>query len=117
MDVSTGEFLTTEIAADRLASELAKFRPAECVASFPLDWEGNSLQILDEAAFSAESTSAALKGRFGRLEGAAPSRPCRSRCGPAGAILSYLHSLTSMHLDTCMTSVATAVRSSWSWMM
>ncbi len=37
VDVSTGEFLTTEIPADRLASELAKFRPAECIAPFSLE--------------------------------------------------------------------------------
>ncbi len=97
VDVSTGEFLTTEIAAERLTSELAKFRPAECVAPFPINWEGTSLQILDEAAFSQESTSAALESRFGpgwgdRLRLA--DRPLAARA--CGAILTYLH---SAHFD------------------
>ncbi len=52
VDVSTGEFLTTEIPAERLHSELAKFRPAECLAPAPIQWEGTSLQILEEACFS-----------------------------------------------------------------
>ncbi|MDD2834528.1 MAG: DNA mismatch repair protein MutS [Methanothrix sp.] len=93
VDVSTGEFLTTEIAAQRLSSELAKFRPAECVASFPLTSPGCTLQILDETAFSEESTSAALESRFGpgwkeRLRLA--DRPLAARA--CGAILTYLHS-------------------------
>ena len=97
VDVSTGEFLTTEIAAERLTSELAKFRPAECIAPFPINWEGSSLQILDEAAFSEESTSAALERRFGpgwgeRLRLA--DRPLSARA--CGAILTYLH---SAHFD------------------
>ncbi len=97
VDVSTGEFLTTEIAAERLSSELAKFRPAECVASFRLDWQGSSLQILDETAFSEENTSAALESRFGpgwkeRLLLA--DRPLAARA--CGAILTYLH---AAHFD------------------
>ncbi len=97
VDVSTGEFLTTEIAAERLSSEMAKFRPAELVASFPVDWQGSSLQILDEAAFSKESTSSALVSRFGpdwkeRLQ--LSDRPLAARA--SGAILTYLH---SAHFD------------------
>ena len=97
VDVSTGEFLTTEIAAKRLASELAKFRPAECVSSFPIDWQGSSLQILDEAAFSEESTSAALVNRFGRGWGEQQhlaDKPLAARA--CGAILTYLH---AAHFD------------------
>jgi DNA mismatch repair protein MutS len=97
VDVSTGEFLTTEIAAERLHSELAKFRPAECVASFPLDWQGSSQQILDEAAFSEESTSAALESRFGpgwRERLLLADRHLAARA--CGAILTYLH---SSHFD------------------
>jgi len=95
VDVSTGEFLTTEIDAQRLSSEMAKFRPAELVAAFSLDLPGCSQQILDEAAFSEESTSAALESRFGpgwreRLVG----RPLAARA--CGAILTYLH---SSHFD------------------
>jgi DNA mismatch repair protein MutS len=98
VDVSTGEFLTTEISSERLLSELAKFRPAECIAPFPLGWDGARLQVLDEFAFSLESASAALESRFGpgwrerlRLEGLSLSiRAC-------GAVLTYLH---AAHFDT-----------------
>ena len=97
VDVSTGEFLTTEIAAERLTAELAKFRPAECIASFPIDWQGSSLQILDEAAFSVESTSAALVNRFGPDWGERlflADKPLSARA--CGAILTYLH---AAHFD------------------
>jgi DNA mismatch repair protein MutS len=97
VDVSTGEFLTTEIAAERLTAELAKFRPAECIASFPIDWQGSSLQILDEAAFFVESTSAALVNRFGPDWGERfflADKPLSARA--CGAILTYLH---SAHFD------------------
>ncbi len=97
VDVSTGEFLTTEIPAERLHSELARFRPAECIASNPIQWEGTSLQILEEAAFAPEKAAAALESRFGsdwaqrfRLE----MKPLAQRA--CGAILSYLH---STHFD------------------
>jgi DNA mismatch repair protein MutS len=97
VDVSTGEFLTTEIAAERLASELAKFRPAECIAPFPLNWEGCSLQILDETAFSVQSTSAALLNRYGcdwAEQQHLADRPLAARA--CGAILTYLH---AAHFD------------------
>ncbi len=97
VDVSTGEFLTTEIAGERLSSELAKFRPAECIASFPIDWQGSSLQTLDEAAFSVESTSAALVNRFGpdwREQQRLADKPLSARA--CGAILTYLH---AAHFD------------------
>jgi len=97
VDVSTGEFLTTEIAAERLTAELAKFRPAECIAPFPIDWQGSSLQILDEAAFSVESTSAALVNRFGpdwRVQQHLADKPLSARA--CGAILTYLH---AAHFD------------------
>jgi DNA mismatch repair protein MutS len=97
VDVSTGEFLTTEIPAERLHSELAKFRPAECLAAKPFQWEGTSLQILEQACFSPENAAAALESRFGpdwsqrfRLE----TKPLALRA--CGAILSYLH---STHFD------------------
>ncbi|VVB68721.1 DNA mismatch repair protein MutS [uncultured archaeon] len=92
VDVSTGEFLTTEIPAERLPSELAKFRPAECIAPFAVPWEGTRQQILEEACFSAESAAMALEGQFGpdwaqRLRLA--DKPLSARA--CGAILSYLH--------------------------
>lgn len=97
VDVSTGEFLTTEIAADRLGAELAKFRPAECIACSPISFEGIRLQILDGAAFSLKSASIALEERFGegwqeRLSLA--DKPLSIRA--CGAILNYLH---SSHFD------------------
>jgi len=97
VDVSTGEFLTTEIATERLTAELAKFRPAECIAPFPINWEGSSLQILDESAFSEESTSAALVNRFGPDWGERlllADKPLSARA--CGAILTYLH---AAHFD------------------
>ncbi len=92
VDVSTGEFLTTEVPHNRLYSELARFRPAECLSAFSLHWEGTSLQILEEPCFSAERAEAALADRYGpdwkerlRLEGRGLSqRAC-------GAVLSYLN--------------------------
>jgi len=92
VDVSTGEFLTTEIPAERLPSELAKFRPAECIAPFSLRWEGNRQQILEEDCFSLENAGRALEGQFGpgyaeRLRLA--DKPLSARA--CGAILSYLH--------------------------
>lgn len=97
VDVSTGEFLTTEIPSDRLAFELARFRPAEYIAASPLEWDGARQQILDEACFSQEGAYAALESHFGpgwaerfRLQ----ERPLSARA--CGAALSYLH---RSHLD------------------
>ena len=92
VDVSTGEFLTTEIPAERLPSELAKFRPAECIAPFSLSWEGTRQQILEEDCFSQENAGRALEGQFGpgwaeRLRLADKDLSARA----CGAILSYLH--------------------------
>jgi len=92
VDVSTGEFLTTEIPAERLPSELAKFRPAECIAPFAVAWEGTRQQILEEDCFSQENAGRALEGQFGpgwaeRLRLADKGLSARA----CGAILSYLH--------------------------
>ncbi len=92
VDVSTGEFLTTEISSDRLGSELARFRPAECIAPFAVAWEGTRLQILEESCFSLENAAQALEGQFGpdwaeRLRLA--DKPLSARA--CGAVLSYLH--------------------------
>jgi DNA mismatch repair protein MutS len=92
VDVSTGEFLTTEIPAERLGSELAKFRPAECIAPFSLSWEGTRQQVLEEDCFSQENAGRALEGQFGpgwaeRLRLADKDLSARA----CGAILSYLH--------------------------
>ncbi len=92
VDVSTGEFLTTEVPTNRLHTELARFRPAECLSSFSLHWEGIKEQILEESSFSLERAGAALAERYGpdwkerlRLEGRELSqRAC-------GAVLCYLN--------------------------
>ena len=92
VDVSTGDFLTTEVPHNRLHTELAKFRPAECLSSFPLHWESTNEQLLEEAFFSREKTVAALAECYGpdwkeklRLE----KRELSQRA--CGAVLSYLN--------------------------
>ncbi len=92
VDVSTGEFLTAEIPAERLASELARFRPAEVIAPFALNWNGARQQVLEESCFSKEIAAKALQCQFGpgweeklRL---ADKDLCSRACG---AILTYLH--------------------------
>lgn len=100
VDVSTGEFLTTEIDERSLEAELAKFRPAECIASFAPACECSRLQILNQAVFSRESASDALQSRYGegwmeRLS--LVDRPLSLRA--CGAILSYLHSTHFHALD------------------
>jgi DNA mismatch repair protein MutS len=94
VDVSTGEFLTTEIPADRLAAELAKFRPAECIAqaSVALNWEGTRPQTQEEESFTLENAAKTMEKQFGpgwaeRLRLA--DRPLSARA--CGAVLSYLH--------------------------
>ena len=96
-DVSTGEFLTTQIPAERLTSELAKFRPAEVIAPFALNWDGTRQQVLEEDCFSRENATKALQGQFG------PSWQEKLRLvdkdlsiRACGAILAYLH---SSHFD------------------
>ena len=94
MDVSTGEFLTTEIPLERVASEMAKFRPAECIAppDIPISLEGYRTQHQEEA-FDHDNARRALEAQFGPdwveklgMDGKELSiRAC-------GAILCYLHS-------------------------
>ncbi len=75
VDVSTGEFLTTEIPSERVAAEMAKFRPAECIAPSEISLDGYKVQVVEDA-FSLESARVALAAKFGpdfaermRLEG------------------------------------------------
>ncbi|MDM7933819.1 MAG: DNA mismatch repair protein MutS, partial [Methanothrix sp.] len=90
-DVSTGELLTTEIPSERIAAEMAKFRPAECIASSDISLDGYRIQV-QEAAFSPKSAREALAAQFGsdweermRMDGKELSiRAC-------GAVLTYLH--------------------------
>lgn len=98
VDVSTGELLTTEVESDRLKSEMARFRPAECLSSASsaelshISLDGLKTQLLDEPSFSMDNARSALEAQFGqgwaerfRLDGKMlASRAC-------GAILQYLH--------------------------
>jgi DNA mismatch repair protein MutS len=92
VDVSTGEFLAAELLEEQLNSELAKFRPAECIASFSLPLAETRLQILPEDFFSLDKASSLLEGhfgpgfreRFGLVEMRAGIRAC-------GGALAYLH--------------------------
>ncbi len=120
VDVSTGEFLTTEIPSEKLAAEMAKFRPAECIAPSEISLEGYKVQVVEDA-FSLESARAALAAKFGpdfaermrlegteRIEGTAgmeglvgtkrtdrtEGRECAGKelsIRACGAILTYLH--------------------------
>ncbi len=96
VDVSTGELLTTEIESDRLKSEMARFRPAECLSSADLissiSLDGLKTQLLDEPSFSLDNARSALEAQFGQgwaerfrlADKTLASRAC-------GAILQYLH--------------------------
>lgn len=91
VDVSTGEFLTTEIPSERIAAEMAKFRPAECISPTNISLEGYKVQVQEEA-FISDNACKALANQFGsdwakrmRMDGKELSiRAC-------GAVLSYLH--------------------------
>lgn len=98
IDISTGEFLTTEVPSERVRNEIAKFRPTECIASTEQSLECGRVQPLDKESLSSEKARAMLEDRFGpgwmerfRLSG-------RDLCIRAcGAILEYLH---KSHFDT-----------------
>ena len=93
VDVSTGEFLTTEIQGERFITEISKFRPAECLVSkaFPLALECNRIQVLEDDCFSLDNAFQTMESQFGpnwidkfRLNG---KDLCIRACG---AVLSYL---------------------------
>lgn len=101
VDVSTGELLTTEIESNRLKSEMARFRPAECLSSASssssadlshLSLDGPKTQLLDDSIFSLDNAESALEAQFGQgwaerfrlADKILASRAC-------GAILQYLH--------------------------
>lgn len=98
VDVSTGELLTTEIESERLKSEMARFRPVECLSSASSadlshpSLDGLKTQLLDEPFFSLDNAKSALEDQFGpgweertRLA----DKPLATRA--CGAILQYLH--------------------------
>ena len=98
VDVSTGELLTTEIESDRLKSEMARFRPAECLSSASsgdlshLSLDGLKTQLLDEPSFSLDNARSALEAQFGlgwEERSRLADKPLATRA--CGAILQYLH--------------------------
>jgi len=104
LDVSTGEFLATEIPADsaKLCSELAKFRPAECIIpksadTLPGEGEGMTVQRLDDADFDLAKAKARLADHFGSEGSVLNGMDAAARA--CGAILAYLRSAHLTAID------------------
>ena len=107
LDVSTGEFLATELPATggKLSTELAKFRPAECLIprsaeSLVGEGEGMMVQRLDDADFALVGARARLADHFGgeRVERwGLPAHPAAARA--CGAVLTYLQAARLPALD------------------
>jgi DNA mismatch repair protein MutS len=108
LDVSTGEFLATELSADegKLAGELAKFRPAECLIAKSADPRligdgiGTRVQRIEDAEFDLTGAKARLLAQFGSealdKSGLMDVDPAVRACG---AVLSYLESAHLLALD------------------
>ena len=101
-DVSTGEFLTTQIPAERLTSELAKFRPAEVIAPFAikLGWHastGTGRRLLFKRKCS-KSFAGPVRARAGRRSSAWWTKISRS--GRAEQFSPTCTTLTSMPWGT-----------------
>ncbi|HPJ84917.1 MAG TPA: DNA mismatch repair protein MutS [Methanothrix sp.] len=108
LDVSTGEFLATELSDgdQKLASELAKFRPSECLIAKSADprlvgdGAGGRVQRLDDAEFDLAGAKARLLAHFGSetltKSGLMDMGPAVKACG---AVLSYLESAHLLALD------------------
>ncbi len=107
LDVSTGEFLATELSdGGKLSSELAKFRPAECLIAKSADPRllvegvGASVQKLDDDEFDLAKAKARLLAHFGEealtRSGLISMDPAVRACG---AVLSYLESAHIAAID------------------
>ncbi len=108
LDVSTGEFLATELSdgEGKLASELAKFRPSECILpqsadpSLLSELEGMAVQKLEDDEFDLAGAKARLLAHFGEdalnRSGMIDMDPAMRACG---AILSYLESAHLAAID------------------
>lgn len=108
LDVSTGEFLATELSdgEGKLASELAKFRPSECIFPQSADpgllseLEGMAVQKLEDDEFDLAEARSRLLAHFGEES---LSRSGLMEIGPAvracGAVLSYLESAHLAAID------------------
>ena len=108
LDVSTGEFLATEISNDegKLSSELAKFRPAECILAQSADaslldvMEGMAAQKLEDDEFDLETARSRPLNRFGdEALNRSGLMGMDSAVRACGAILSYLESAHLAALD------------------
>lgn len=83
LDLSTGDFIASEVPEERLGSELARFSPAECLAPPGISLDGIRVQCIDGDLFSLNGVAA------GEILGDLPDRsPLCARA--ACAILSYL---------------------------
>ncbi len=107
LDVSTGEFLATELSDgdQKLSGELAKFRPSECLTARSADSRllgdgGGAVQRLDDGEFDLERAKARLADHFGsealEKSGLMEMDPVVRACG---AVLSYLESAHLLALD------------------
>lgn len=109
LDLSTGEFSFTEVAAEELANEILRMRPAEIVVNdihteahikaLKLDYEP-TLSIFDHWQFQPSEANAILKKHFGvsSLEAfGAHNRPMGATA--AGAALAYVMSLYKVPLS------------------
>jgi len=93
LDLSTGDFIASEVPVERLGSELARFSPAECLAPPGVSLEGMKFQNLDAELFSLNEASES-GGILGDLHKRSPLC-ARSAC----AILSYLRETRIQSVD------------------
>ncbi len=107
IDISTGRFCATTCPPDRLADELARIGPAECLCSEgapPLPPPSGLELVVTERpawAFSATAAEAALAKQFGTasLEGFGFQAEDQPAVRAAGAVLEYLRETQKSELD------------------
>jgi len=108
LDVSTGEFLATELSdgEGKLASELAKFRPSECILpqstdpSLLSELEGMAVQKLEDDEFDLAGARSRLLAHFGEdALGRSGMIDMDSAIRACGAVLSYLESAHLAAID------------------
>jgi len=90
LDVSTGEFLATEVDEEQTASELARFDPAECLVpeGATCGWKAAHIQMLPQLAFDLDRARGLLKDQ---LEDLSWSEGLPLALRAVGAVLDYLH--------------------------
>ncbi len=107
IDISTGRFYAATCSPDRLADELARIAPAECLCSeaadpLPQPWAGELVVTPRPAwAFAASSAEKALTRQFGTasLEGFGFESQDQPAIRAAGAVLEYLSDTQKSELD------------------